>query len=620
MFGPQHRVSRLARLLTLGVMVALAPAVRAGVNVWTGAGTGEHLGNTGVATHVVTDPQDPDVVYAVFQPAVFRSGDGGRSWTRIGWFGDVQALFVHPTISGTLLVGAEGDIYKTSDDGAHWSWREYPGGVYPIVAFASSADGATIYAGEMWGHIFKSTDDGDTWVEGAKIEGIIASLVVNPRTPENVFFGTEADYYYPYAFMARSSDAGDTFQSVLPGETGTVTAIAIDPDASATVYAALTSSRPNDLKGIFRSEDGGETWSSFSFGIPGDAEVTSLALDPHTPSTLYAGTSSGIYRTRDAGGIWTTVGQGLSHSSIESLSLSSDGRSLRAGADQRVFDLELASGAVDVTAVGSGGTGVLSWSDDRLTLLTMDASGAWSSGPAESPSASWLASAIANGGDGVTRLLWQSGDGRSAFEARTTAGAAAVAVSARQGDWMPADVSAGSGGHSQVLWTSAKGGMYVAAVDASGHASPGHEYPPNRGWSAVAISEDASGAAWVLWRSADGRSCISVHRDDGAIEQVLKYEAAEGWTVEDLAFAADGRARILASHAGGAMQVWIADSNGHRNVGGDYDNAGFAARRIAAGTDGRTRVLWTDREGRGSVWILDAGGTVLSRNDIPAGP
>ena len=77
-----RRVSTLAKLtFAFAAMAVIAPAVPAGVNTWSGTFPAE--GVTESPGLVAADPRDPYVVYAVFQPNLYKSRDGGRSWTRI---------------------------------------------------------------------------------------------------------------------------------------------------------------------------------------------------------------------------------------------------------------------------------------------------------------------------------------------------------------------------------------------------------------------------------------------------------------------------------------------------------------------------------------------------------
>jgi hypothetical protein len=63
-------------------------------------------------------------------------------------------------------------------------------------------------------------------------------------------------------------------------------------------------------RGLYVSQDGGESWSPRSAGI-GDTRVISLARDPLAPTDLFAGADTGVYVSRDAGATWRPLGFGL---------------------------------------------------------------------------------------------------------------------------------------------------------------------------------------------------------------------------------------------------------------------------------------------------------------------
>ena len=69
-------------------------------------------------------------------------------------------------------------------------------------------------------------------------------------------------------------------------EGGTINALAIDPQASSTLYAGTSRG------GVFKSTDWGANWTAINTGLT-NTTVFSLAIDAHTPGTLYAGTSGG---------------------------------------------------------------------------------------------------------------------------------------------------------------------------------------------------------------------------------------------------------------------------------------------------------------------------------------
>ncbi len=74
-----------------------------------------------------------------------------------------------------------------------------------------------------------------------------------------------------------------------------VFALAIDPTTSVTLYAGTRAGR------VFKSTNGGESWSVINTGLPTyeEAQVNALVINPTAPATLYAGTSSQVYKSTE---------------------------------------------------------------------------------------------------------------------------------------------------------------------------------------------------------------------------------------------------------------------------------------------------------------------------------
>jgi photosystem II stability/assembly factor-like uncharacterized protein len=100
----------------------------------------------------------------------------------------------------------------------------------------------------------------------------------------------------------------------LPDDTR-VGSLAINPKTPATLYAGTAGS------GVFRSMDGGDHWTAMNTGLT-DTRVQCLAINPLTPTTLYAGTYGGVFRSTDSGTSWTEADTGLANHHICSLAIS----------------------------------------------------------------------------------------------------------------------------------------------------------------------------------------------------------------------------------------------------------------------------------------------------------
>jgi photosystem II stability/assembly factor-like uncharacterized protein len=629
--GPTPRGScrcrHALRFAACAMALALPALLNAGVNTWTGgrpAGTLDFGSNS-----FAPDPSDPNVLYAVFGPDIYRSGDGGRSWTRLGPLDPVASfvdvLLVSPVSASTLyasgIAGSSSGLFRTTDAGSTWT-NIAPGTFFTALA-ARASEPSTLYAGSGDGSVSRSDDSGNTWSKKT-VTGVtnkISALLFDARSDSGLFAAGGDDsgypeYYPPLVILGGSTDRGDTWSNLggsLPQQAA-VEALLADPTDPTRLFAGLANqSLPQSIaNGVLRSSDAGVSWSPASGGLPAGTNVFGLAADPRRAGTLYAGTGAGVYRTTDDGATWLPFGRQLGGMSVESLV--GQGSLLHVIGSPGVFDLDLREGAIDVAA-GTDQTRLLSWNADRLSVRTLFAFGDPVDTPEEGPFGGWTATAI-SGGDGLARVLWVHGDGRVGVEIVGPSGSEAAFRYPAMSGWSAIDIAASSDGDTKLLWTSVDGAMFIATVSQTGAASSGPQYGPYSGWSAVAIAEVAEGTdvdTSVLWRCTDGRVSISTHRA-GVLASVFRFGASPGWAAEDITVAADGLPRLLRIHPDGRASVSTIDAGGTLTAEQIYTNVGFVPRRISAGPDGLTRLLWTDADGVEDIWLL---GLDNSRRPMP---
>jgi photosystem II stability/assembly factor-like uncharacterized protein len=118
----------------------------------------------------------------------------------------------------------------------------------------------------------------------------------------NVSIRTGSTLYTAGSGIFKSMDGGATLEA-LSNMTG-VSVVALDPTLVSTVYAGTS-------RGLFKSTNGGKSWASTSLA---ESYTALLVVDPVTPSTLYAagGVDDHISKSTDGGGSWIALGLGLS--------------------------------------------------------------------------------------------------------------------------------------------------------------------------------------------------------------------------------------------------------------------------------------------------------------------
>jgi photosystem II stability/assembly factor-like uncharacterized protein len=272
---------------------------------------------------------------AVLKSMEFRSvGPAVRS----GRIADIAVVVDPKSPAGTRLgttvyiATAGSGIWKTTNAGKTWSPTFDATGVHSTGAVAVAAtDPNIVWAGSgesnnlrssSWGNgIYRSTDAGRTWSNmGLRGSQHIARIRIHPSDPNIVYVaamgplwtsGGERGFY-------KTTDGGKTWKNTLSrGPFTGVTDIVLDPRNPNTIYAATYQRERKAYSfvaggpesGIFKSADGGETWSELKEGIPsGDKGRIGLDLSQSQPDTLYAtihADDGGVFRSDNGGAAWT---------------------------------------------------------------------------------------------------------------------------------------------------------------------------------------------------------------------------------------------------------------------------------------------------------------------------
>src|SRR4029453_18105340 len=115
-----RRVELIVSVSIAVLVLVLRTAALAGVNTWTSQGPGGGVSLGGIAI----DPSSPATVYAATESGVFKSIDGGSSWTAVntGLTNlSVRRVAIDPQTPSTLYAGADTNVFKSVNGGASWS-------------------------------------------------------------------------------------------------------------------------------------------------------------------------------------------------------------------------------------------------------------------------------------------------------------------------------------------------------------------------------------------------------------------------------------------------------------------------------------------------------------------
>lgn len=282
-------------------------------------------------------PGDPRIVFAGTQDGVYRSDDGGDSWTSLNLPGEMRTVWsiaFDPRDADTMFVGVEGfAIWRTRDGGAEWQLLDVPapGGI-PECPFATRVtriavdpnDSDRVYAGlEVLG-VVRSLDGGDSWADvsgdllglaaanehlqsglltGDPHEGMvdIHAISVSRNQPGKVYLANRMGLF-------STEDAGENWTELGIGRFSPVTyardvyVSSHDPER---IFAALSPASVSDAGALWCSDDGARSWRRFDADLPIAATLMKVAESPLDPARVCCGARNGqVFGTEDAGATW----------------------------------------------------------------------------------------------------------------------------------------------------------------------------------------------------------------------------------------------------------------------------------------------------------------------------
>jgi uncharacterized repeat protein (TIGR01451 family) len=307
---------------------------------------------------IVVDSADSATAYAgTADGRLFRTADQGATWTEITsnlTVGFVRTIAINPAQRSVLMVGGNNGLSATTTTGASWAANERGITATNVLDFSAEPASKRIYAvaankgvyyldvgadsttavnnttlaqlaapainsspqavlalptqllTSLTTGIAQSVDGGATWtllptpLQAAAQVTVFAS---SPASPQTILAGTLSGPW-------RSTDGGKNWTAVntgLPGSSA-IGEIWIAPSDPAIVYTApyLAGQPTSRFYGVFRSNDGGQTWSAANMGISSNP-IASLAVDPTRPQLVYAASGPSLLTSSNGGASWSTL-------------------------------------------------------------------------------------------------------------------------------------------------------------------------------------------------------------------------------------------------------------------------------------------------------------------------
>jgi photosystem II stability/assembly factor-like uncharacterized protein len=285
---------------------------------------------------------------------------------------------------------------------------------------ASPTDPNTYYIATAGGGVWKTANGGTNWSPLTDTQTTLSmgAIAVAPSNANIVYAGTgEANNSGDSNFgvgILRSIDAGSTWAlsqgpgNIFSANGLTTSKIAIDPTNPNVVYAAMGNVGLNKAflsgTGVYKSTDGGVTWTNTTASIDTGDSYSDVAVDPSNPSTVfmalgpfYGSTSSGVYKSTDGGSNWTLLAGGLvsgsnlgrisiavapSNSQVIYVSIAGNTGSTGSGLFGMFRSTDGGSNWTNLTAATPNYMGGQGWYDQWLIVNPTDATNVFAAGAA----------------------------------------------------------------------------------------------------------------------------------------------------------------------------------------------------------------------------------------------
>jgi photosystem II stability/assembly factor-like uncharacterized protein len=264
----------------------------------------------------------------------------GLEWRLIGpWRGGrVTTVAGVPDKPMLYYMGATGGgVWKTENAGT--TWENLSDGYFKVgtigAVAVSESDNNVLYVGtgespirgvttSQGDGVWKSTDAGKTWKHiGLKESGQISRIEIHPRNPDIAWVAVQGQIWAPNVERGifRTENGGETWEHVLKASPDTgASDLSLDPTNPRILYAAMWNHgrKPWFIHsggtdgGIYKSVDGGDSWTKLKGGLPEMIGKIGVDVSASNPNRIYAiieaeHKKGGLYRSDDAGETWSLI-------------------------------------------------------------------------------------------------------------------------------------------------------------------------------------------------------------------------------------------------------------------------------------------------------------------------
>lgn len=279
------------------------------------------IANSGI--EALATGRSSDEVFIAGRQGLWRTGDGGAHWEERneGFIGS-EVVDIVRAGDGTLYAGTYSmGMFRSTDGGRSWTFASYRlENPYVMLIAVHPREPQTVFVTTNGG-VYMSRDGALTWRRPAAgffghselLPGIahFHGIAFDPRDSDRIYVGGGGDQWSPKgAGISMTSDGGRSWRHANVGFQTDVHVSKIVVDSRTGVVYATTQGPTNFNEksgsgaGVFRSRDHGRTWEQINAGL-GTVETNTIALDPRARGVLYLGTDDdGLYKSTDGGSSW----------------------------------------------------------------------------------------------------------------------------------------------------------------------------------------------------------------------------------------------------------------------------------------------------------------------------